>query len=332
MNRQFLDSHGPIPGMTPTQALMVIQTMADHSQKWHDGTSSRTMSSSSDIDGLAAVISKLDNLGRDMKKLKENVHAIQVRCQISEGPHLDKECPLNEEVKQVDEVKYGEFGHPAPFNGSSGANFHNQKGFVNEYVKSRWDERSPLMCTPPHSRAPRNRAMFGESDGGGGEFGGEVGGGEGTLGGGDCSFGNGSSSGCHGGLWWLIENEKMQVGLTLEEKIIILFRRSGNVILLVIKRVSALKLKNLMNFFRSKEVGMIWSFSFLGVCKSTKIPFVCEYGLTSEWDYEDLTKLLERKSDKLILNHEGDKNDAGVILLKSDLTIKSRMNDGQLAH
>ncbi|GJT83456.1 zinc knuckle CX2CX4HX4C containing protein [Tanacetum coccineum] len=71
------------------------------------GTSSRNTSSSSDTDRLVAVISKLDNLGFDMKKLKENVYAIQVRCQICEGPHLDKECPLNEEVKQVDEVKYG---------------------------------------------------------------------------------------------------------------------------------------------------------------------------------------------------------------------------------
>ncbi|GJS40785.1 hypothetical protein Tco_0565828 [Tanacetum coccineum] len=89
---------GPNLEMKPTQALMVIETMANHSQKWHDRTSSRNMSSSSDTDGLAAVISKLDNLGRDIKKLKENVHAIQVT-------HLDKECPLNEEVKQIDEVK-----------------------------------------------------------------------------------------------------------------------------------------------------------------------------------------------------------------------------------
>ncbi|GJY26573.1 hypothetical protein Tco_0401299 [Tanacetum coccineum] len=81
---------GPIPGMTPTQALTAIQTMADHSQKWHDGTSSRNLSSSSNTDGLAAIVSKLDNLGRDMKKLKENVHAIQVECQICKGPHLDK--------------------------------------------------------------------------------------------------------------------------------------------------------------------------------------------------------------------------------------------------
>ncbi|GJZ35214.1 hypothetical protein Tco_0581031 [Tanacetum coccineum] len=31
MNCQFLDSQGPIPGMTPAQALTTIQTMADHS-------------------------------------------------------------------------------------------------------------------------------------------------------------------------------------------------------------------------------------------------------------------------------------------------------------
>ncbi|GJZ33625.1 hypothetical protein Tco_0579061, partial [Tanacetum coccineum] len=90
---------GPIHEMTPTQDLTAIQTMADHSQKWHDRTSSRSISNNSNDDGLVAIVSKLDNLERDMKKLKENVHAIQVGCQICEGPHLDKECPLNEEVK-----------------------------------------------------------------------------------------------------------------------------------------------------------------------------------------------------------------------------------------
>ncbi|GKD64942.1 hypothetical protein Tco_1307050 [Tanacetum coccineum] len=72
---QLLDSHGPIPGMTPAE-------------------------------GMAAIASKLDNLGRDMKKLKENVHVIQVGCQLYGGAHLDKECPLNEEVKSMEEVKY----------------------------------------------------------------------------------------------------------------------------------------------------------------------------------------------------------------------------------
>nr|GEX35024.1 hypothetical protein [Tanacetum cinerariifolium] len=123
-NQQLLDSQGPISGMTPTQALTAIQTMADHSQKWHDKTLSRSLSSNSTTDGLAAIVSKLDNLGRNMKKLKENFHAIQVGCQICEGRHLDKECPHNEEVKQVEEAKYGEFGLPSPFNGSNRAKYH----------------------------------------------------------------------------------------------------------------------------------------------------------------------------------------------------------------
>ncbi|GJX95294.1 hypothetical protein Tco_0351092, partial [Tanacetum coccineum] len=80
MNRQLLDSQGPIPGMTPAQALTTIQTMADHSQKWHDGSSSKNIESSSNYEGIASIVNKLENLGQDMKKLKENVHAIQVGC------------------------------------------------------------------------------------------------------------------------------------------------------------------------------------------------------------------------------------------------------------
>nr|GEX85752.1 hypothetical protein [Tanacetum cinerariifolium] len=123
MNRYTKLGNGPIPGITPTQALMAIQTMADHSQKWHDGISSRNVSSNSNTDGLATIVSKLDNLVRDMKKLKENVHAIQVGCQICKGSHLDKECPLNEEVEQLEDVKYEEFGLSTPFNGSNRAKF-----------------------------------------------------------------------------------------------------------------------------------------------------------------------------------------------------------------
>ncbi|GJZ28778.1 hypothetical protein Tco_0573425 [Tanacetum coccineum] len=98
--------------------------MADHSQKWHDETTSRNIGSSSSKDGLVALVNKLDNLGKDMKKLKKSVHAIQVGCQICEGPHLDKDYPLNEEVKQVEKVRYGEFGRTTPFNGNNWERFH----------------------------------------------------------------------------------------------------------------------------------------------------------------------------------------------------------------
>ncbi|GKA41690.1 hypothetical protein Tco_0734350 [Tanacetum coccineum] len=115
-----------------------IQTMVDHSQKWHDGSSSRNVSSNSNSEGIAAIISKLDSLGRDMKKLKENVHAFQVGCQTCGGAHLDKECPLNKEVKGVEEVKYGEFRRP--FNGGNRAKY--RVGLLGYYT--RVDNRPPF--------------------------------------------------------------------------------------------------------------------------------------------------------------------------------------------
>ncbi|GJX12170.1 hypothetical protein Tco_0202029 [Tanacetum coccineum] len=113
------------------------------------------MSSSSDTNGLAAIISKLDNLGRDMKKLKENVHAIQVRCQICEGPHLDRECPLHKEVKQLDEVKYGKFGYPAPFNRISGAKFC--VGPPGYYIRT--DNQTPSEEKKPNLVEMINKSM-----------------------------------------------------------------------------------------------------------------------------------------------------------------------------
>ncbi|GJQ90943.1 hypothetical protein Tco_0002082 [Tanacetum coccineum] len=82
----------------------------------------KTSSGSSEV--IASITSMLDSLGRDMKKLKENVHAIQVGCGIYEGAHLDKDCPLNKEVKRVKEVVYGEFGRSFPNNGVNKGRCH----------------------------------------------------------------------------------------------------------------------------------------------------------------------------------------------------------------
>ncbi|GJV71281.1 hypothetical protein Tco_1491276 [Tanacetum coccineum] len=42
---------------------------------------------------------------------------------LSKGPHLDKDCPLHEEVKQVEKVRYREFGRTTPFNGNNKGKF-----------------------------------------------------------------------------------------------------------------------------------------------------------------------------------------------------------------
>ncbi|GKC54119.1 hypothetical protein Tco_1076864 [Tanacetum coccineum] len=104
--------------MTPTQALTAIQTIADHSQKWHDGTLSRRLSSISNTNGLAAIV----------------------------RPYLEKECPLNEEVKQVEEAKYREFGRPPPFNTSNGAKYH--VGLPGYYTRT--DDQTPYGGKRPN--------------------------------------------------------------------------------------------------------------------------------------------------------------------------------------
>ncbi|GJX36440.1 hypothetical protein Tco_0247997 [Tanacetum coccineum] len=86
-NYQYLGSpqkglypKGPIHGMTPAQALTAIQTMADHSQKWHDGTTSRNIGAqldakfAKDLTSTRIVPStrKLNKLKRsDMENLDE---------------------------------------------------------------------------------------------------------------------------------------------------------------------------------------------------------------------------------------------------------------------
>ncbi|GJZ50880.1 hypothetical protein Tco_0605395 [Tanacetum coccineum] len=70
--------------------------MANHSQKWHDGTTSRKIGSSSSNDGLAALESKLDNWTRHDEA---------------------------KEIKQVEEVRYGEFGRTTPFDKNNGGKF-----------------------------------------------------------------------------------------------------------------------------------------------------------------------------------------------------------------
>ncbi|GKE44072.1 hypothetical protein Tco_1471356 [Tanacetum coccineum] len=52
--RQILDSKGVIPSKTAADAKIAIQEMAKYSQKWHNGTSSRTRSTETS-DGLAAI-------------------------------------------------------------------------------------------------------------------------------------------------------------------------------------------------------------------------------------------------------------------------------------
>ncbi|GJY47674.1 hypothetical protein Tco_0436737 [Tanacetum coccineum] len=111
--RQILDSKGGVPTMKADDAKKSIQEMVDYSQKWHNGASTRNKSSNT-YDGLATIQARLNNLGREIKKVNERVYAAQVGCKLCGGPHYSKYCPLKEEGNTLEEAYYTQFGVPFP--------------------------------------------------------------------------------------------------------------------------------------------------------------------------------------------------------------------------
>ncbi|GJW61354.1 putative reverse transcriptase domain-containing protein [Tanacetum coccineum] len=103
--RQILDSKGVIPTKTVADAKVAIQEMVEYSQKWHNGTSTKTKSTKTS-DGLASIQAQLNSPGREIKKVNEKVYAAQVGCELCKGPHYTKDCPLKEEGKTLEEAYY----------------------------------------------------------------------------------------------------------------------------------------------------------------------------------------------------------------------------------
>ncbi|GJX46703.1 hypothetical protein Tco_0271893 [Tanacetum coccineum] len=102
--------------MKAADAKKAIQDMVDHSQKWHNGMSTRTRSTDT-FNGLAAIQAQLNNLRREIKKVNERVYAAQVGCESCNRPHYTKDCLLKEEEKILEEAYYTQFGVPFPQGG-----------------------------------------------------------------------------------------------------------------------------------------------------------------------------------------------------------------------
>ncbi|GJY31097.1 hypothetical protein Tco_0414592 [Tanacetum coccineum] len=90
---RVLDYKGLIPLMTPTQALISIQVMAEHSHNWYDEATTRER-----------INDRPNNI--DTKKPKENIHAIQASFKNCKGAHLTMEYPLEKEDEAVEQIKY----------------------------------------------------------------------------------------------------------------------------------------------------------------------------------------------------------------------------------
>nr|GEX35859.1 hypothetical protein [Tanacetum cinerariifolium] len=70
---------------------------------------------------------KLEEIHNLTQKEDETLYQLGKGCGICRGPNLNKECPLNEEVKRIKEVKYGEFGRSFLNNGRNGARSGNKR-------------------------------------------------------------------------------------------------------------------------------------------------------------------------------------------------------------
>ncbi|GJY55768.1 7-deoxyloganetin glucosyltransferase-like protein [Tanacetum coccineum] len=69
-------------------------------------------------------------------KIEGNVNFEIKRYKNCRGAHLNKEYPLNEEVKRVEEVKYGEFGRPFPNNNENGARRAEMEDWIKKLQES----------------------------------------------------------------------------------------------------------------------------------------------------------------------------------------------------
>ncbi|GJY49284.1 hypothetical protein Tco_0439240 [Tanacetum coccineum] len=94
--RHILDSKGTIPTMKAADGKKATQDMADYSQKWHNGTSTRTRSTDTS-NGLATIQAQLNNLGREIKKVNERVKCKYVT---RKGPQMKKTWILDETLRR----------------------------------------------------------------------------------------------------------------------------------------------------------------------------------------------------------------------------------------
>ncbi|GJW70066.1 hypothetical protein Tco_0126983, partial [Tanacetum coccineum] len=71
-----------------------------------------TTRSTETSDGLAAILTQLNNLMIEIKKVNKKVYAAQVGCELRKGPDYTKDCPLKEEGETLKEAYYTVFSAP----------------------------------------------------------------------------------------------------------------------------------------------------------------------------------------------------------------------------
>ncbi|KAL4566663.1 hypothetical protein LXL04_030783 [Taraxacum kok-saghyz] len=104
--RKMLDSRGPLARKEPSESHDLIEEMAQHAHQWGNSRDSFYGGPKVDIEDKASIANQLATLARDMKKMNQAIHAIQVGCDNCSGGHLTKDCPLDEDGNQKEDVAY----------------------------------------------------------------------------------------------------------------------------------------------------------------------------------------------------------------------------------
>ncbi|KAL7590054.1 hypothetical protein Lser_V15G39714 [Lactuca serriola] len=113
--RQLLDTQGPLTKKAPPVIKQLIEEFSKHSREYHnprnDVTRGAAYAASKDLPVVMAMLKTMD---RRMDKIDQTIHAIQVGCENCNGPHLTRDCDLdengNKKTQKAKEEKYKQKG------------------------------------------------------------------------------------------------------------------------------------------------------------------------------------------------------------------------------
>ncbi|XP_052621649.1 uncharacterized protein LOC128127245 [Lactuca sativa] len=105
--RQLLGSQGPLTKKPPPKIKELIEEFSKHSREYHNPRNKLSRGVVNTVnDSMAAMMAKLECLDRRMTKMDQSIHAIRVGCENCRGPHLTKDCDLDENGKRKAQVCY----------------------------------------------------------------------------------------------------------------------------------------------------------------------------------------------------------------------------------
>ncbi|XP_052624837.1 uncharacterized protein LOC128132355 [Lactuca sativa] len=105
--RQLLDSQGPLTKKAPPVIKQLIEEFSKHSREHHNPRNDVTRGSAYVAsEDLSSVMAMLKNMDRRMDKMDQTIHAIRVGCENCNGPHLTRDCDLDENGNKKVQVCY----------------------------------------------------------------------------------------------------------------------------------------------------------------------------------------------------------------------------------